>query len=531
MTSLTAWLLPVVELLGVIVIAILLVSLLVTGLLRALRRLSDARATPSWRLLLALRVLVGFRDERPGRLRKWIPVSGQNFIAMVGTAIGVWALIVVLSVMGGFEADLKGKIVRHTPTVAVEPATVAEDEDPAARVKALAADLKAAVPGAEVSEAYVEADAMITSPTNMSPGMTVRGLAAGGALEGAWLRPSASGKALRGLSDPVRLIPDREMGFARRRKVERPGEAAAGVAAVMAGTGSGSGPGTEAGAGGDAGEDMPAITSDTGSRGRVLPGVLLGEELARSLAVGTGDEVIVVVPDGDVGPTGVRPRTRTFRVAGTFVSGLYEHDLKTAYVDEAEAEALFLLGAPNRVAVMRGDVDRLDAVEAAARASVDRHGGGEVRTVAQANRSLFSALMVEKIAMFLVLGLVILVAAFNVFGSLVLITMEKARDVAVLRGLGATRGSVRDVFLALGSVIGAVGTGAGLVLGLATCAYIRFAGIRLPAEYYLRTLPVEVRAYEVALVAAAALGSALLATLYPATSVARPSPADGLRND
>jgi lipoprotein-releasing system permease protein len=276
---------------------------------------------------------------------------------------------------------------------------------------------------------------------------------------------------------------------------------------------------------------MPAIVADTGRSGRVLPGILLGEELGRSLAVGTGDEVIIVVPDGDVGPTGVRPRTRTFRVSGTFVSGLYEHDLKTAYVAIDEARALFLLAAPNRVAVMLDDVDGLAPAEAVVRDIVKRDGGGEVRTVAQANRSLFSALLIEKIAMFLVLGLVILVAAFNVFGSLVLITMEKSRDVAVLRSLGATRGGVRSVFLGLGMIIGAVGTGAGLLLGLGTCAYIVFAGIGLPAEYYLRTLPVEVRAGEIALVAVAALGSALLATIYPATSVAKPTPSDGLRND
>jgi len=524
MTSLASWLLPVLELLGVILFAIVLVSLLVTGLLRILRRVSEAGATQSWQLLLALRILVGFRDERPGRLRRWIPVSGQNFIAMVGTAIGVWALIVVLSVMGGFEADLKGKIVRHSPTITVEPPESPEPTpehgvasgrsmpaSASARVAALASDL-AATPRATATEAFVESEAMLTSPTNMSPGMVIRGLAAGGALERLWLEPTTMPKALRGLKDPLRLLSDREMGF-RKKPVEAAAE----------------GPARAPQTAEDGG--MPIIVADAGRSGRLLPGILLGEELGRSLAVGTGDEVIVVVPDGDVGPTGVRPRTRTFRVAGTFASGLYEHDLKTAYVAIEEAEALFLLAAPNRVAVMLDDVDGLAPAEAAVRDIVAGDGGGEVRTVAQANRSLFSALLVEKIAMFLVLGLVILVAAFNVFGSLVLITMEKSRDVAVLRSLGATRDGVRSVFLGLGMVIGAVGTGAGLLLGLGTCGYIVFAGIRLPAEYYLRTLPVEVRLGEVVLVAVAALGSALLATIYPATSVAKPSPADGLRND
>jgi len=515
MTVLASWLLPVLELLGVILAAIVLVSLLVTGLLRALRRLSDARAAPSWRSLLAMRILVGFRDERPGRLRRWIPVSGQNFIAMVGTAIGVWALIVVLSVMGGFEADLKGKIVRHSPTITVQPPDRTGEGDAAALVEALARDLDA-TPGATASEAFVEGEAMITSPTNMSPGMAIRALPTGGALERLWLAPSTPAKALRGLTDPLRQMTDREMGFARRGEaaplgpVEPPGDG------VPEGAGEAS---------------MPPIGASTSRSGRILPGILLGEELARSLAVGTGDEVIVVVPDGDVGPTGVRPRTRTYQVAGTFVSGLYEHDLKTAYMTVPEARNLFLLEAPNRVAVMLQDVDGLAPAEAAVRETVERLGGGEVRTVAQANRSLFSALVVEKVAMFLVLGLVILVAAFNVFGSLVLITMEKSRDMAVLRGLGATRAGVRAVFLGLGSIIGVVGTGAGLLMGLSTCAYIVWAGIRLPAEYYLRTLPVQVRPLEILLVAVAALAAALLATVYPAMTVARPMPSDGLRND
>ena len=218
-------------------------------------------------------------------------------------------------------------------------------------------------------------------------------------------------------------------------------------------------------------------------------------------------------------------------MVGTFASGMYEHDLKTAYVTLDEATRLFLLGTPNRIAVMLDDVDDLDAALPAVQAAVDRAGGGTVRTVAQVNRSLFSALLVEKIAMFLVLGLVILVAAFNVFGSLVLITMEKTRDIAVLRSVGATRAGVRGIFMALGGVIGVVGIIAGLLLGLGTCAYIAWAGIPLPAEYYLRELPVAVRPLEVALVTLAALAAGLLATLYPANTVAARAPSEGLRND
>ncbi len=527
MEVLQTWLLPVIQLLAVIGLAILLVAVVVTGMLRGLAAVTGRGWLPGWRLQVALRILTGFRADRPSWWHRLVPVSTQNFIAMVSTAIGVWALVVVLSVMGGFESDLKGKILRQTPSVKMEPGTAVADEDAPNRVAGLVADLRARLPRDAVVEAYVEGEAMIVSSVNMSPGMVLLGLPPGGILEARWLAPNTDPKAMRVLRDPLRLIPDRDMGFRRiPRKGRDPGAlppVAAPVADDVAGPADEEPPGT-AGA-------MPPIGGPEERGGRVLPAILLGEELARSLSVGAGDEVTVVVPDGDVGPAGLRPRTRTFRVAGTFASGLYEHDLRTAYLDDREAEVLFLLGAPNRVAVVTPDLRTVDRIAAVAREALERHGGGEVRTVQETNRSLFSALLIEKVAMFLVLGLVILVAGFNIFGSLVLVAMEKSRDMAVLRSLGATHQGIRDLFLALGGSIGAVGMVAGLALGLGTCAYIRVAGIRLPSEYYLRTLPVEVRGLEVGLVALAALGSALVATLYPALSVARPSPSEGLRND
>jgi lipoprotein-releasing system permease protein len=527
------FLIPVMELLGVIVLAVGLVSLLVGGLVLALKRLAATRFFTSYRLQVALRILVGFHGDTRKGWRRLIPVSGQNFIAMVGSAIGVWALIVVLSVMGGFESDLKGKIVRHSPHLSVEPILDLETASgDASRVDSLASRL-AGIPHAVASEAYFEGEAMVTSPTNMSPGMIVRGVPAGGALEALWLAPSTTQDALTALANPVIVMNDRELGLATVAG-SRAGLRGDALPSKSAGVPSEAEDPTgqdEASSQDDAAEAMPGIPDRQGGAGRLHPGMILGEELARSLGTGTGDEVIAVVPDGDVGPAGVRPRTRTYRVVGTFASGMYEYDLKTAYVTLDEAQALFLQGSPNRVAVMLTDIDRLDVAAAEARTILASSTGGEVRTVAQANKSLFSALLIEKIAMFLVLGLVILVAAFNVFGSLVLITMEKTRDVAVLRCLGATRGGVRSIFLGLGAVIGSVGTLAGLLLGLGTCAYIAWTGIRLPAEYYLRTLPVEVRPLEVTLVVLAALGAGMLATIYPAQAVANLSPSEGLRND
>jgi lipoprotein-releasing system permease protein len=504
MAELSSYLLPVVELVGVIVAAVALVSLLVGFIVAAMRAWSARGAFASYRPLLALRILVGYRREGHPLRNRLFPVSAQNFIAMVGTAIGVWALIVVLSVMGGFESDLKGKIVRNSPHVLVEPASPPADDDAAARLR----DAVASAPHVVLAEPFVDAEAMVTSSYNMMPGLVVHGVAPGGRLERQWLSRVADASGVAALADPVLLVPDREMGFVARGGAAEPSPAAEG--------------GEEA---------MPAIPSGPSTAGRVLPAVLLGEELARSLSVEAGDTVTLVVPDGDVGPLGVKPRTRVFRVAGTFVTGMYEYDLKTAYTTDAEARDLFLMSGPNVVAAMVDDISNLDAAASGIGAALAPLGGGDVRTVAQTNRSLFSALRIEKIAMFLVLGLVILVAAFNVFGSLLLVTMERVRDIAIVQSLGATRAGMRGVFLLLGGSIGLVGTFAGLLLGLATCAYIAASGIRLPAEYYLRTLPVEVRWGEIAAVVAAALGAGLLATAYPAGAAARLTPAEGLRND
>lgn len=483
-----------------------LVFLLVTGgivLLSAWSRRGDIQ---SYGLLVALRILVGYgrRDGGGGRVgfrRRLLPVSAQNFIAMVGTALGVWALVVVLSVMGGFESDLKGKIVRFSPHVTVRPG-----DDPSGDIaRNITLALSDSIPHATAVESYAEGEAMLTSSTNMSPGLILRGLDAGGRFEGLWLKPTATADALESLRNPVRLLSDRELGF-RRRTATAPQVAEDDALA------------------------MPAIPSAPRRTGRVHPAILLGEELAHSLSVTIGDEVTAVIPDGDIGPAGVRPRTRNLRVAGTFMTGMYEYDLRTAYLSTGDLQELFLLGGPNRVGVILDDVDNLLPSTAVIEAN-PAVAGAEVRSVAQTNRSLFSALKIEKIAMFLVLGLVILVAAFNVFGSLTLVTLEKTRDLAVLRSLGGTGGGVRGIFLVLGGVIGTVGTVSGLVVGLLTCAYIDVSGITLPAEYYLRTVPVQVRPVEMVVVFVSAIAACLLAAVIPANAAARLSPSEGLRND
>lgn len=499
---------PALQLVALIVCSLVMTAVLVGVTVRILKTVSEKGHPRSWRLMLALRFLVGFRDENPSWFKRLVPVAAQNFIAMTGTAIGVWALIVVLSVMSGFELDLKDKIIRNNPHITVERCP--EPENDFAEESACTDLVKKVrgLPGVTRAETFTQGEALVASSINMGPGTTIRGVEIGGDLEKLWLGKAVSPGAVAALAHPEMSVIDRDLGFD--------------LAPV---------PVADATSPPAIGElDLKPIGSES-SRVRNRPGIILGSELAIGLGVGEGDEVTVVIPDGDIGPTGVIPATRTFRVVGTLKTGLYEYDMKTAFVLREEGLRLFFTPGRERIAVMVSDMDRLDEIATAVTAATSGHGDARVRTVTQTNRSLFSALMIEKIAMFLVLGLVILVAAFNVFGSLLLITMEKTRDIAVLRSMGVTRNGIRSVYFQIGSVIGLTGMLSGTILGLATCFYIKRVGIALPPEYYIDRLPVSVNALDVALVALAALTAALIATIYPTAAVAAMSPADGLRND
>lgn len=533
------YMLPAVQLTGVILASLVMTAVLVGLIVRALKRFSERGGAGSWKLLLALRFLLGFREEKRSWFRRLVPVATQNFIAMTGTAIGVWALIVVLSVMSGFELDLKDKIIRNNPHITVERCAASADDFDGGQTCQPMVDRIGRIPGVIMAESFVQGDALLASSSNMGPGTTIRGITPNGALEARWLRDSVSKGALVGLARPETTISDRDLGFIfpdpalaeKGGAVQSPDQKSGQEDGNAQPTGQKIATASEDGA--EPGpieiEVPPIALPDDGIK--VRDGIILGSELAMGLGVTEGDEVTVVIPDGDVGPLGLQPSTSVFRVVGTIKSGLYEFDLKTAFVLAESGRRLFSGASREQMAIMVSDIEKLDEIADQVQEISGSVAGSRVRTVTQTNRSLFSALMVERIAMFLVLGLVILVAAFNVFGSLLLVTMEKTRDIAVLRSMGVTATGIRSVYFTIGSVIGLTGTVSGLALGLLTCLYIKTAGIALPQEYYIERLPVSVSALDVALVALAALGAALIATIYPTSAVASMSPADGLRND
>jgi len=261
-----------------------------------------------------------------------------------------------------------------------------------------------------------------------------------------------------------------------------------------------------------------------------LPGIILGRELAGNLGVTVGDVVEVLVPGGSVTPLGAFPRVGRFRVAGILESGMYEFDATFAYVSLAEAARL--LGMEGRASGIEVRVERIyeaDRVAAAIRAALGYPFWA--KDWMQTNRNLFSALRLEKAAMFVILVLIVLVAAFNIISTLIMVVMEKTRDIAVLMTLGATRRTVRRIFALEGLIIGIVGTGCGALGGGVLCHLLRrYQFIRLPSDvYYISTLPVLVDPLSVLLVCASSVAICFLATVYPSIQAARIDPAEAIR--
>jgi len=261
-----------------------------------------------------------------------------------------------------------------------------------------------------------------------------------------------------------------------------------------------------------------------------LPGVILGIRLAGQLGVMVGEPIQVLSPLGNPTPLGVIPKVRRFVVAGLFDSGWSEYDSSLAYMYLSDAQQFFELGdVVTNIGIRVKDVDQ--AQEIARRI---QQGLGFPYMTEDWSRlwpNLFSALRLERWVYILVLLLMVLIAAFNIISTLIMMVMEKRRDIAILQSMGATRSSIRRIFLIKGCVIGAVGTVLGVVLGLGICLLIqRYQFIELPRDVFLvSTVPVSISAGYFALVAGASFLICLLASIYPARQAARLDPVEIIR--
>jgi lipoprotein-releasing system permease protein len=260
------------------------------------------------------------------------------------------------------------------------------------------------------------------------------------------------------------------------------------------------------------------------------PPLVLGNEIAETIGAQVGDSVLVTSPQGELTPLGLAPKYQRFRVAGIFHSGFYQYDAAMAFMRLSDAQQLF--SEPDLLSVISFKVDDLDRAPAIGREIEQAAGHGYMSTNwMEQNRELFRALKLEQVVTFIVIALIVIVAALNILIALTMMVMEKTRDIAVMMSFGVQPAQVRRIFLLQGLLISLIGTALGLALGyLAAWAGGHYHFIHLSAEVYsIDTLPFAPRPLDGVIVAALSIGISLLATLYPSSAAARILPAEALR--
>lgn len=407
---------------------------------------------------------IGWRYTRAGKR-----TTGNGFISfiaaasMLGIALGVAALIVVLSVMNGFQKEVRDRMLSVLAHVEIFSPT---GSMPDWQLTAKEARRNPAVTGAAP---YVEEQALLTR------------------------QDAVSGVMLRGV-DPA-LEPQVS----------------------------------------DVGRDMKS-----GSLNALTPGsfgIVLGDALAQNLGVTVGDKVTLVAPQGTITPAGMIPRLKQFTVVGTFESGHYEYDSALAMIDIDDAEAMFRLGAPTGVRLRLVDMQK--APEVTQQLAHSLSGDLYLRDWTQQNKTWFSAVQIEKRMMFVILTLIIAVAAFNLVSSLVMTVTNKQADIAILRTLGAQPGSIMNIFVVQGILIGFAGTASGVILGCLIAWSIPWLvpmiehlfGVQFlpPSVYFISELPSELVPIDVVKIGLIAFALSAVATLYPSWRASRVRPAEALR--
>lgn len=390
-------------------------------------------------------------------------ISLITVLSIAGVTVGVMALIVVIAVMAGFEADLKSRILGGQPQVMLMRHGGAFKD-----YRRVLTDVEQ-TKGVEAATPFIYAQIMLRSKHGAS-GAVLRGI-----------DPDSAGRVIKSLD-----------------KVDLP--------------------------------DPAKLRTSQDSRPE-KPGIVLGRELAKSLGVIEGDSIYLISTRSMLSPIGHVPAIKQFKVTGFFESGMYEYDQTFAYIHIKDAQKLLRM-ADSVTGIDIRVTDIYDARNIAEKIISKLGFPYWARDWMQMNRNLFKALKLERRVMFIILTLIILVAAFNIASSLIMMVMGKTRDIAILKAMGATDQSIRKIFVFNGMVIGTIGTILGLCLGLVICTVLKHYDIHeLTGDiyYFTTTLPVKLELINVISIICAALLICFLATLYPARQAAKLDPVEAIR--
>jgi lipoprotein-releasing system permease protein len=458
----------------------------------------------------------------------------SGFLAAIGglsitaVAVSTAMLVGVLSVMGGFRDDLKKKILGNQAHVVVD-----RESGPFEGWSAVLDEVTASNDEIVGASPYVSGEVMVTSATNMA-GAVLRGIDPDTVGSVTDLERNLTRGRLDYLRHPERLLdlPAEERRTILPLEIELGSESEGLVREIENEIRRQDDP-TDAPRRPSIRDDLDELLGDAPPppAANVLPGIVLGKELARSLRVYVGDEIDVVSPNGELGPAGPMPKSRRFRVAGVFYSGMYEFDMKHVYVLLEQGQRFLGTGdAITGIEIKVRDVDRAPLTADAIRRALTAQDDLRVRDWQELNSGLFGALELEKLAMFITLGIAVLIAGFCVFGTLTLMVQEKQREVGILFAMGATRRSIVTVFVIEGWLIGLYGATVGLGLGYLVTFVFEHFGFRLnPEVYYIDRLPVAVNPAEFVFVGLVALGVCVVSTIFPAVLASRLRPVDALR--
>ncbi|MGD8608853.1 MAG: ABC transporter permease [Myxococcales bacterium] len=450
--------------------------------------------------LLAAFERIGFRAmiaARHLRAKKRGFLAASGTLSVLAVAVSSCMLISVLSVMGGFRADLTKKILGNRAHIVIDkPSGYLEDWQPLLERTRQTDGVVGATP-------FLESEVMVSSLSNRG-GAILHGIDPDTVSQVTDLARNMTHGKLEYLKHPEQIL-DSSLDTTPAGPIDAMIEGAERTAAQ--------------GLSQPAGQDA-------------MPGLIVGKELARALRLVVGDRVTVVSPEGDLGPSGPIPKTRPFRIAGIFYSGMYEYDMKHAYVDLLTAQRFLRTGGRiSGIEVKVRNVQQAPALAAQLRSSLGRDDL-RVRDWKAMNQQLFGALALEKLAMFITLGIAVLIAGFSVFGTLTLLVQEKRREVGILKAMGTSARGVIRIFVIEGLLIGAAGGVMGLGLGFVLTFVAEHFGIRMnPEVYYIDKLPVSLDPAEFALVGASTVVVCLAATLFPAYQASRVRPVDALRYD